>query len=89
MLDTTTWQVRIDRLAPGRGAWLCPTAQCFEAAIDRKGLHRSYRREVPTTVLNQLRELWPHKDGSDVRSSTQTDDLSTATPREPEAIEPE
>jgi len=32
--------------APGRGAWLHPTAACWEAAVSRRGFHRAFRRPV-------------------------------------------
>jgi predicted RNA-binding protein YlxR (DUF448 family) len=33
--------------APGRGAWVHPTADCVNSAVSRGGLSRSFRRSGP------------------------------------------
>jgi uncharacterized protein len=37
----------------GRGAWLCPSERCFEAAVRRKAFDRAFRAKV--TVDDDLR----------------------------------
>ena len=46
--------------APGRGAWLHPTAACWEAAVSRRGFHRAFRAPVtiPQTTLDFILK-WP------------------------------
>lgn len=40
----------------GRGAYLCPNADCLEKAWRTKGLDRSFRETVPREVYERLRE---------------------------------
>jgi len=35
-----------DGLAPGRGAYTCPSPACVTRAVDRKGFARAFRRDV-------------------------------------------
>lgn len=39
----------------GRGAYLCPTAECVEMALKRKSLERSLKTELPPEVTAALR----------------------------------
>lgn len=42
----------------GRGAYICPDAQCLGRAIKNKGLERSFKQAVPKEVYDNLqREL--------------------------------
>jgi predicted RNA-binding protein YlxR (DUF448 family) len=43
-----------DARLPGRGAYLCPEAACWEAAVARRGFARAFRRpvEVPVEPLH-------------------------------------
>jgi len=43
----------VDRLAPGRGAWLCG-AGCLAGARKRGGFRRTWRTEVPEALLDEL-----------------------------------
>ena len=45
--------VRIDRHAPGRGAWLCGSG-CIEPARRRKAFDRAWRTAVPAAAIEQL-----------------------------------
>ncbi len=36
---------------PGRGAYLCPDAQCFNKAIKSKGLEKALDKTIPTDVV--------------------------------------
>lgn len=40
--------------APGRGAWLHPRQECFEAAARRGGFARSFRRPADPAGLQEL-----------------------------------
>ncbi|MBR6326216.1 MAG: YlxR family protein [Lachnospiraceae bacterium] len=42
--------------ANGRGAYLCPDADCLMQAQKRKGLERSFRQPIPAEVYRQLSE---------------------------------
>ncbi len=41
----------------GRGAYLCRQKSCIELAVKRKKLHRSFRRNIPPEIYNQLIKL--------------------------------
>ena len=58
------WRVRSFLIptprAPGRGAWLHPTAACWEAAVSRRGFHRAFR--APVTIPERTVDFistWP------------------------------
>lgn len=40
----------------GRGAYLCKDPSCLEAALKKKGLNRSFKREVTATEAECLKE---------------------------------
>lgn len=39
---------------PGRGAYICPNAECLAKAQKSKGLERSFKVAVPKEVYEQL-----------------------------------
>jgi predicted RNA-binding protein YlxR (DUF448 family) len=39
----------------GRGAYICPNAECVEKARKQKGLERSFKQAVPPDVYEQLK----------------------------------
>ena len=38
----------------GRGAYICPNADCLEKAISSKGLERSFKMAVDSAVYDEL-----------------------------------
>ncbi len=38
----------------GRGAYLCPSMECFKKAIKSKGLERSFKMAIPKEVYEAL-----------------------------------
>ena len=38
----------------GRGAYICPNAQCLKKAIENKGLERSFKMPIPKDVYEML-----------------------------------
>ena len=42
--------------APGRGAYLCPKAECFEKAVKKKAIARSLSMEITRENLDRLSE---------------------------------
>ena len=54
--STETRSVTLDlrRRLPGRGAWLHPAADCLQAALRRRALHRALRGPVETDALTDL-----------------------------------
>lgn len=38
----------------GRGAYLCPSAECFKKAVRNKGLERSFKMAIPKEVYETL-----------------------------------
>lgn len=46
VLDGDQLVLDAERRMPGRGAWLHPSSECFEAALKRKAFNRAFRRPV-------------------------------------------
>lgn len=40
----------------GRGAYICKNLQCFQKAIDTKGLERSFKMKIPAEVYARFSE---------------------------------
>lgn len=38
----------------GRGAYLCPSTDCFKKAVKNKGLERSFKMAIPKEVYETL-----------------------------------
>ncbi|MDR1550670.1 MAG: YlxR family protein [Hungatella sp.] len=38
----------------GRGAYLCPSMECFKKAVKNKGLERSFKMAIPKEVYEAL-----------------------------------
>lgn len=38
----------------GRGAYLCPSMECFKRAVKNKGLERSFKMAIPKEVYEAL-----------------------------------
>jgi len=45
--------IRVDRTAPGRGAWLCGP-ECLGLARRRRGFDRAWRTHVPPAALERF-----------------------------------
>ena len=43
----------------GRGAYICPTEECLQAAIKSKGLERSFKTRISPEVYETLKEQLP------------------------------
>lgn len=41
---------------PGRGAYVCHSAECLKRAVKSKALSRAFGVEIPETILEQLHE---------------------------------
>ncbi len=48
---------------PGRGAYVCPTAECLEKAQKSRGFERSFKCAVPADVYNSLKEELEKRNG--------------------------
>ena len=57
VVRTLTGELVLDSTGkkPGRGAYLCPCAVCFERAFKNKGFERSFGHAVPKTVYDQIK----------------------------------
>ena len=44
----------------GRGAYICPTLECFNLALKNKGLERSFKMSIPADVYEKLKEELNH-----------------------------
>lgn len=38
----------------GRGAYMCPSRECFQKAVKSKGLERSFKQTIPSEVYERL-----------------------------------
>ena len=56
VLKTTDGQITIDATGRknGRGAYLCPSMDCFKKAVKGKGLERSFKMAIPKEVYESL-----------------------------------
>ena len=56
VLKTTDGQITIDATGRknGRGAYLCPSMDCFKKAVTGKGLERSFKMAIPKEVYESL-----------------------------------
>lgn len=44
----------------GRGAYLCPSVECFQRAVKGKGLERSFKMAIPREVYDTLEKEMVH-----------------------------
>ncbi len=42
---------------PGRGAYICKSTDCFDAAVKAKRLERSFKTRIPDDIYPTLREI--------------------------------
>ena len=40
--------------APGRGAYICPNAECLKRAIKAKAISRAFEIEIPQEIYDRL-----------------------------------
>ncbi len=59
IVRTSKGQVVVDATGklPGRGAYLCASAECFRRAVKEKRLSKALRTEVPEEVLEQIEKI--------------------------------
>lgn len=49
---------------PGRGAYICKNAECFDKAQKTKQFNKSFREEVPSDTVKSLKEELFAADGA-------------------------
>ena len=56
VLRTTEGEIIIDATGRknGRGAYICPSLDCYKKAVKNKGLERSLRMAIPADVYESL-----------------------------------
>ncbi|MCX6375287.1 MAG: YlxR family protein [Armatimonadetes bacterium] len=56
VVRTASGEVLVDSTGkmPGRGAYLCPSAECLRKALKEKRLTRALRSEIPDEVVRLL-----------------------------------
>jgi predicted RNA-binding protein YlxR (DUF448 family) len=56
IVRTASGEVLVDTTGktPGRGAYLCPSAECLRKALKEKRLTRALRSEIPDEVVRLL-----------------------------------
>ena len=42
---------------PGRGAYLCPGAECLKRAVKSKALSRAFGVPIPESIIEELTEI--------------------------------
>ena len=62
ILKTPEGQFALDttRRKNGRGAYLCPSVECFQKAVKGKGLERSFKMAIPKEVYEALEKEMEH-----------------------------
>lgn len=40
--------------APGRGAYICPDAECMKKAVKGRAFERAFSSQIPQTVFDEL-----------------------------------
>lgn len=57
ILRTAEGEVILDATGKknGRGAYLCPSMECFQKAVKNKGLERSLKEKVPDETYENLK----------------------------------
>ena len=58
VIKTNEGEISIDATGKknGRGAYICPSLDCFKKAVKNKGLERSLKASVPEEIYKQLEE---------------------------------
>ena len=58
VIKTNEGEISIDATGKknGRGAYICPSLDCFKKAVKNKGLERSLKAAVPEEIYRQLEE---------------------------------
>lgn len=62
ILKTTEDEIVIDATGKknGRGAYICPSRECFQKAVKNKGIERSLKMAIPKEVYETLeKEIEP------------------------------
>lgn len=56
VLKTSEGQIVLDATGRknGRGAYLCPSVECFKKAVKGRGLERSFKMAIPKEVYETL-----------------------------------
>ena len=56
VLKTTEDEIVIDATGRknGRGAYLCPSVDCYQKAVKNRGLERSLKMAIPKSVYEML-----------------------------------
>ena len=49
--------------APGRGAYVCPNAECLKKAIRSRAFERAFSAQIPPEVLEQLEKQMEAENG--------------------------
>ncbi len=49
--------------SPGRGAYVCPNAECLKKAVKSKALERALSVAIPEDIYNSLNERTEETDG--------------------------
>ena len=56
MIKTAEGEILLDATGRknGRGAYLCPSMECFKKAVKGRGLERSFKMAIPREVYETL-----------------------------------
>lgn len=58
IVRTPEAEILVDRTGKksGRGAYICPSGECFTLAIKRKNLEKALEQEIPDEIVEVLRK---------------------------------
>lgn len=49
--------------APGRGAYICPNAQCLKKAVKTRALEKAFSAHIPNVIYEKLNEEMERAEG--------------------------
>lgn len=49
--------------APGRGAYICPNAQCLKKAVKARALEKAFSAQIPNVIYEKLNEEMERAEG--------------------------
>lgn len=60
IVRTPEMNIHVDRKGKmnGRGAYICPTRECFDLAIKKRALSRALEVEITPEIINELTQEW-------------------------------
>jgi predicted RNA-binding protein YlxR (DUF448 family) len=48
---------------PGRGAYICPSNECFEKAVKNKRMEKTFESKIDISIVDRLKEEMERRSG--------------------------